>query len=117
MRKNYLLTPGPTPLPPEVRAAMARPIIHHRTPQFQVVLKEAAEGLKYVFQTKNDIFILASSGTGVMEAAVINILSAGDTALIIQGGKFGERWTEICRAYGITPEILDVEVLKERTRV
>ena len=109
MRKNYLLTPGPTPLPPEVRAAMARPIIHHRTPQFQVVLKEAAEGLKYVFQTKNDIFILASSGTGVMEAAVINILSAGDTALIIQGGKFGERWTEICRAYGITPEILDVE--------
>jgi len=109
MRKNYLLTPGPTPLPPEVRAAMARPIIHHRTPQFQAVLKEAAEGLKYVFQTKNDIFILASSGTGAMEAAVINILSSGDTALVIQGGKFGERWTEICKAYGINAEVLDVE--------
>ncbi|MDD2927950.1 MAG: alanine--glyoxylate aminotransferase family protein [Candidatus Omnitrophica bacterium] len=109
MRKNYLLTPGPTPLPPEVRAAMARPIIHHRTPQFQAVLKEAAEGLRFVFQTKNDIFILASSGTGAMEAAVINILSCGDTALVVQGGKFGERWTEICKAYGITPEVLDVE--------
>ncbi len=109
MRKNYLLTPGPTPLPPEVRAAMARPIIHHRTPQFQAMLKEAGEGLKYVFQTKNDVFILTSSGTGAMEAAVINILSPHDTALVIQGGKFGERWTEICKAYGITPEILDVE--------
>ncbi|MFA4990140.1 MAG: alanine--glyoxylate aminotransferase family protein [Candidatus Omnitrophota bacterium] len=109
MRKNYLLTPGPTPLPPEVRAAMARPIIHHRTPQFQAVLKEAAEGLKFVFQSKNDIFILASSGTGAMEAAVTNILSCGDTALVVQGGKFGERWTEIGKAYGITPEVLDVE--------
>ena len=109
MRKNYLLTPGPTPLPPEVRAAMARPIIHHRTPQFQAVLKEATEGLKYVFQTKNDVFILTSSGTGAMEAAVINILSTQDTALVIQGGKFGERWTEICKAYGINAEVLDVE--------
>ena len=109
MRKNYLLTPGPTPLPPEVRAAMSRPIIHHRTPQFQAVLKEATEGLKYVFQTKNDVFILTSSGTGAMEAAVINILSPQDTALVIQGGKFGERWTEICKAYGINAEVLDVE--------
>jgi aspartate aminotransferase-like enzyme len=69
MRKNYLLTPGPTPLPPKILEAMAQPIIHHRTPQFQAVLKEATEGLKYVFQTKNDVFILASSGTGAMEAA------------------------------------------------
>lgn len=109
MRKNYLLTPGPTPLPPQVSEAMARPIIHHRTPQFQAVLKEATEGLKYVFQTKNDVFILASSGTGAMEAAVVNLLSPGDTALVVQGGKFGERWTELCKAYGITAEILDVE--------
>ena len=109
MRKNYLLTPGPTPLPPEVLEAMARPIIHHRTPQFQAILKEATEGLKYVYQTKNDVFILASSGTGAMEAAVINILSAGDTALSIQGGKFGERWTEICKAYSINVEVIDVE--------
>jgi aspartate aminotransferase-like enzyme len=109
MRKNYLLTPGPTPLPPEVCEAMSRPIIHHRTPQFQAVLKEATGGLKYVFQTQGDVFILASSGTGAMEAAVVNLLSAGDTALTVQGGKFGERWTEICRAYGINTEVLDVE--------
>lgn len=109
MRKDYLLTPGPTPLPPQVCEALARPIIHHRTPQFQAILKEATEGLKYVFQTKNDVLILASSGTGAMEAAVANLLSAGDTALVIEGGKFGERWTEICQGYGINAEILDVE--------
>ena len=109
MRKNYLLTPGPTPLPPQVCEAMARPIIHHRTPQFQAVLKEATEGLKYVYQTKGDVFILASSGTGAMEAAVVNLLSGGDTAITIQGGKFGERWTEICKSYGINTEIIDVE--------
>ncbi len=109
MRKNYLLTPGPTPLPPQVLEAMARPIIHHRTPQFQEILKEASEGLKYVFQTKNDVFILASSGTGAMEAAVVNLLSPDDTALTIQGGKFGERWTEICQSYAINAQVLDVE--------
>jgi len=109
MKKNYLLTPGPTPLPPQVLEAMARPIIHHRTPQFQAVLKEATDGLKYVFQTKNDVFILASSGTGAMEAAVANLLSAGESALTVQGGKFGERWTELCKAYGIDAEVIDVE--------
>jgi len=109
MRKNYLLTPGPTPLPPQVCEAMARPIIHHRTPQFQAVLKEASDGLKQVFQTKNDVFILTSSGTGAMEAAVCNLLSPGETALTIQGGKFGERWTEICKSYAVNAEIIDVE--------
>ncbi len=109
MRKIYLLTPGPTPLPPKVSEAMARPIIHHRTPQFQAILKEATEGLKYVYQTENNVFILASSGTGAMEAAVINLLSPQDSALTVQGGKFGERWTEICKAYNINTEIIDVE--------
>jgi aspartate aminotransferase-like enzyme len=109
MRKNYLLTPGPTPLPPEVCEAMSRPIIHHRTPQFQAILKEATDGLKYVFQTKNDVFILASSGTGAMEAAVANLLSPGETAITVEGGKFGERWTEICKSYGIIPEVIPVE--------
>ncbi|OGX43970.1 MAG: class V aminotransferase [Omnitrophica WOR_2 bacterium RIFCSPLOWO2_12_FULL_51_8] len=109
MRKNYLLTPGPTPLPPQVTEAMARPIIHHRTPQFQAVIKEVSEGLKFVFQTKNDVYILASSGTGAMEAAVANLLSPGETALTIQGGKFGERWTELCAAYGINTEVIEVE--------
>ncbi len=109
MIKQYLLTPGPTPLPPQVSLAMARPIIHHRTPQFQEILKEASLGLKWVFQTSNDVFIISSSGTGAMEAAVINLLSCGDTALVVQGGKFGERWTEIAKAYGINTEIIDVE--------
>ncbi|MDP2043964.1 MAG: alanine--glyoxylate aminotransferase family protein [Candidatus Omnitrophota bacterium] len=109
MRKNYLLTPGPTPLPPQVCVAMARPIIHHRTPQFQEILKEASQGLKYVYQTANDVFIISSSGTGAMEAAVMNLLSCGDIALVVHGGKFGERWTEIAKAYGISCEIIDVQ--------
>lgn len=109
MRKEYLLTPGPTPLPPQVSLAMAKPIIHHRTPQFQAILKEVNSGLKWVFQTANDVFIISSSGTGAMEAAVINLLSCGDSALVVQGGKFGERWAEISKAYGINVEVIDVE--------
>lgn len=108
MKKNYLLTPGPTPLPTEVCISQAKPIIHHRTPQFQSILKEATEGLKYVFQTTGDVFILTSSGTGAMEAAVVNLLSPADTVLIVEGGKFGERWTEICAAYGIKTEVIKV---------
>jgi len=109
MKKNYLLTPGPTPLPPEVCESLSRPIIHHRTPQFQAILKEAHEGLKYVFQTKNDVYILASSGTGGMEMAVANLLSPGDTVVTVEAGKFGERWTEICKAYGVNCEVIKVE--------
>ncbi|MFC1657956.1 pyridoxal-phosphate-dependent aminotransferase family protein [Candidatus Omnitrophota bacterium] len=108
MRKTYLLTPGPTPLPPQVTEALARPIIHHRTSQFQAILKEAGEGLKYVFNTSNDVFILASSGTGAMEAAVVNLLSPGDTAITVEGGKFGERWTQVCRAYAVNCEVIKV---------
>ncbi|MFA4888267.1 MAG: alanine--glyoxylate aminotransferase family protein [Candidatus Omnitrophota bacterium] len=109
MRKNYLLTPGPTPIPPQVAEAQARPIIHHRTPQFQAVLKEVNEGLEFIFQTTGDVFILTSSGTGAMEAAVVNLLSPGDSAICVEGGKFGERWIELCSAYGITPEVIKVE--------
>lgn len=109
MIKNYLLTPGPTPVPPEALLAMAKPIIHHRTPQFQQILKEAEEGLKYVFQTKGEVLIFTSSGTGAMEGAVANLLSPGDKAICVQGGKFGERWTELCRAYGVEPVIINIE--------
>lgn len=109
MKRNLLLTPGPTQLPPEVYEALARPIIHHRTPQFQEELKKAAEGLKYIFQTKHDVFILAASGTGAMEAAVCNLLSAGDEAITVEAGKFGERWAELCKVYGVNAEILKVE--------
>ncbi|RJP29715.1 MAG: alanine--glyoxylate aminotransferase family protein [Candidatus Omnitrophota bacterium] len=109
MKKKYLLTPGPTPVPPQVAEVMSRPIIHHRTPQFQAVLKEAVEGLKYIYQTKNDCFILTSSGTGAMEAAVVNLLSPGDYALVVEGGKFGERWTELCKKYSVNAEVITVE--------
>ena len=109
MKKNYLLTPGPTPLPPEVCESLSRPIIHHRTPQFQAILKEAHEGLKYIFQTTNEVFILTSSGTGGLESAVINFLSPGDMVLSVDAGKFGERWAEICKAYGVNCEVLKVE--------
>lgn len=109
MRKNYLLTPGPTPLPPQVTEALSRPIIHHRTPQFQKILKQVEEDLKYVFNTENDIFIFASSGTGAMEAAVANLLSPGDTAITVEGGKFGQRWSQICQAYGINTEVIKIQ--------
>ncbi|MBI5149284.1 MAG: alanine--glyoxylate aminotransferase family protein [Candidatus Omnitrophica bacterium] len=108
MKRNLLLTPGPTQIPPEICAALGKPIIHHRTPQFQENLKEAIEGLKYVFQTKNDIYILTSSGTGGMEAAVSNLLSPGDKAITVEGGKFGERWTEICQSYGVVTKVIQV---------
>ena len=109
MKKTYLLTPGPTPLPPQVTEALSRPIIHHRTPQFQAILKQAEENLKYVFNTKNDVFIFASSGTGVMEAAVVNLLSCRDIAITVEGGKFGQRWTEICQAYGINCQVIKIK--------
>ena len=103
-----LLTPGPTPLPPDVLAALGQPIVHHRTPQFQAILKEVAEGLQAVFRTSWPVYVFASSGTGAMEAAVVNLLSAGDGAVVIRGGKFGERWGELCQAYGIRAIPLDV---------
>lgn len=108
MKRNLLLTPGPTQIPPKVGAVLGEPIMHHRTPQFQTILKEAVEGLKYIFQTQNDVYILTSSGTGAMEAAVCNLLSPGDKAICVEGGKFGERWTELCKAYGMKTEVVKV---------
>jgi aspartate aminotransferase-like enzyme len=109
MKKVLLLTPGPTPVPERVLLAMAKPMIHHRTNEFQGILKEVEENLKYVFCTKNDVIILAGSGTGAMESAVANLLSPGDTAIVVRAGKFGERWSEICEAYGIKPVNIDKE--------
>jgi len=107
--KNYLLTPGPTPVPHEALKAMARPIIHHRTPRFQAILKEVEEDLRYVFQTKTDVLIFSSSGTGAMEGALSSLLSPGDKAVVVRGGKFGERWGELCSSYGIEFIPIDVE--------
>ena len=109
MLKKYLITPGPTAVPEQVLLDMARPMIHHRTPEFEEIFKEARNGLKKVFKTEQEPLILASSGTGAMEAAVINTLSKGDKVLVINGGKFGERWIKICQAYGINAESIVVE--------
>jgi len=100
--KKRLFTPGPISVPEEVLLEMAKPIIHHRTPEFLKIAEETLKELKGFFQTESDVFILASSGTGAMEAAVVNTLAPGDTALVVSGGKFGERFTELCKVYGCT---------------
>lgn len=102
MKKRYLLAPGPTPVPEEVSLLMAQPMMHHRTPQFSAIFAEAAEDAKYLFQTKQDVLILASTGTGGMEGCVTNLFSPGDKVLVINAGKFGERWGKISEAYGLT---------------
>jgi aspartate aminotransferase-like enzyme len=109
MIKQYLLSPGPTPIPNEVALAMSETMIHHRTPQFNKVFEEARQGLKKLFATKNDVLMLASSGTGAMEASIANLFSPGDKVLVINGGKFGERWLNISNAYGLSPVELKVE--------
>jgi aspartate aminotransferase-like enzyme len=101
MKKYQLMAPGPTPVPSEVLLAMAQPMIHHRTPEYEALFVEVRAGLKRLVQTAQEVIPLACSGTGAMEAAVVNTLSAGDTVAVIVAGKFGERWVEICRAYGV----------------
>ncbi len=108
MQKRYLLAPGPTAIPPEVLLKMAEPIIHHRNPLFETVVEEVRENLKYLFGTKNEVLIFASSGTGAMEGAVTNMLSPGDKAIVVRSGKFGERWTNICKAYGVESVNIDI---------
>ncbi len=100
-RKTYLLTPGPTPIPESVTQALSGPIIHHRTPAFQALFEEVQAGLKGLFQTKQDVLLLASTGTGAMEAALVNLFSPGDEVITLAAGKFGERWTLLARNYGL----------------
>lgn len=103
MRKTYLLTPGPTPIPDSVLAALNRPIVHHRTQAFEKPFEEVRAGLKFLFQTKQEVLMLAATGTGAMDAAVSNLFKRGDKVLVINAGKFGERWTQIAQAYGLKP--------------
>ena len=107
MKKYYLMAPGPTPVPSNVLLAMAQPMLHHRTPEYEALFIEVRAGLKRLFQTGQDVIPFTCSGTGAMEAAVCNTLSAGDTVLVLRAGKFAERWEEICRAYGVTVVAMD----------
>lgn len=104
-----LMAPGPVPLPSAVREALQRPALHHRTPDFENRIKECFEGLKTVFQTSNPVLIQSATGSGVMESAVVNTLSPGDEVICIVGGKFGERWAEICKNYGVVVHSLTLE--------
>lgn len=109
MLKKYLLAPGPTPVPERVLLEMAKPVIHHRTTEFEAVFAKVAEGLKKIFNTKQDVLMLAGSGTAAMEAAVINTLNPGDEVLVIDAGKFGQRWRDISKVYGITVTTIELE--------
>ena len=109
MKKSYLMTPGPTPVPEDIRAEMAKPMIHHRTKEYQAIFKDATEGLKKIFKTSGDLFTFTSSGTGAMEASIVNVLSPGDKIIVVRGGKFGERFGDIAKAYGVEVIAIDVE--------
>jgi aspartate aminotransferase-like enzyme len=107
--KKYLFTPGPAPVPPEVLLEMARPMIHHRTPEFSAVLDQARERMRALFGTRQEVILLAASGTGAMEAAVTNLLAPGEHAVYVNGGKFGERWGRLLAAHGMIGHEIRVE--------
>jgi aspartate aminotransferase-like enzyme len=101
--KQRLLTPGPSPVPEETLLELAKPVFFHRSAEFRQMLGEVHEDLKYVFRTKNPVMTLTSSGTGGMEAAVANCLAPGDKAICLISGRWGERWRNLCKAFGVEP--------------
>ena len=107
--KTRLFTPGPTPLSPVGLQAMGKNIPHHRTDEFRAIFKGAREGLQRFFKTTQDVLILSCSGSGGMEAALVNTLSTGDTMLALVAGNFGERWANIGKAHGMDVQILEAE--------
>jgi aspartate aminotransferase-like enzyme len=109
VKKIRLLTPGPTPVPERLSLRMARPIVHHRSPEFEAVFARVREGLGWLFQTKQDVLVFAASGTGTMEASFVNFLRKGDAAVVVDGGKFGERWGKLAKAYGVNAVTLKCE--------
>jgi aspartate aminotransferase-like enzyme len=107
--KLMLMIPGPTPVPERVLQAMAKHPIGHRSADFSAIFGEVTENLKWLHQTKNDLLILAASGTGAMEAGIINFLSPNDKVLVCTNGKFGERWGEVCEAYGLNTQYIKAD--------
>src|SRR5213082_2223505 len=98
--KQYLLTPGPTPVPPQVLAALAEPVIHHRARDYRDIYARCLARLAEIYRTERDVLLFTASGTGAFEAAVANLTSPGDRALVVSAGNFGERWAALTRAYG-----------------
>src|SRR5439155_10753717 len=101
MEKRYLFTPGPTPVPPEVLAAGAEPIVHHRGPDFRQVYARTLGRLKDVYRTESDVLLFSASGTGAMESTVANLCGPGDRVAVVSHGSFGERWVAICEQHGV----------------
>jgi serine---pyruvate transaminase len=99
--KARLFTPGPTPVPERVSLRMAEPIIHHRHPEFRAILERVNAGLQYLFQTAHPVLTIAASGTGGMESTFVSLFSPGDTVIAVNGGKFGERWVQMPRRFGL----------------
>ena len=108
LRKNRLFTPGPTPLLPAAQTAMASFTAHHRTADFRALFQRVLNDMKDFVGTKNDVLVLACSGTGVMEASISNLTSPGDKVLVLTAGKFGERWTGLAKAFGCKVDVLSV---------
>ena len=108
IRKQRLLTPGPTPLYPPALHAMMASDIHHRTEDFRKVYRSCLADLKEVMGTSHDVLMFAASGTGAMDAAVSNLFSRGDKVIVCSAGKFGERWAEIVKAYGLEATVISV---------
>jgi aspartate aminotransferase-like enzyme len=104
--KRYLMTPGPTPVPPEVLAAMSQPVVHHRGPDFRPIYKQCLERLQEVFRTEADVLLYTSSGSGALESAIANLCSPGQRVVVVSAGYFGERWAGIATAYGCEVEHL-----------
>lgn len=109
MLKRFLITPGPTPVPPEVLSALGEPVVHHRAPRFTEILREVVAGMKHIYQTENDIIVYAASGTGAMESAVVNVVNPGDHVLVASVGNFGERWKKLTATWGAEVTVLDYE--------
>src|ERR1700704_3714913 len=108
IKKQRLLTPGPTPLYPKALHAMLGADLHHRTQDFRNLYSAVLADLKEVMGTSNDVLVLVASGTGAMEASVSNCFSPGDRVIVCSAGKFGERWAEIAKAYGLNALVLEV---------
>ncbi|MGL5098298.1 MAG: pyridoxal-phosphate-dependent aminotransferase family protein, partial [Planctomycetia bacterium] len=105
--KMRLVTPGPMMVPPETLLELAKPVTHHRTDETKALIAEAVDGIKKVCLTKNDVVLLTSSGTGAMEICVGNFVRPGDKAIILTAGKWGERWVELCKAYGANAIVVE----------
>ena len=108
MSNPILLAPGPVQLHPEVQKILGQPMIHHRTPEFDQVLAHALNGLKFLFQTEQPVYMHTSTGSGGMESLLVNILNQGDEVLSIVSGKFGERWADVAEVYGAKVHRLNI---------